>query len=127
MSLELRIDDEGRMVDEQPLDAALLGLVEQRPDFADVQMAGGEHAVILGDLIEDRLEFVLELAGVGDHGEAGRAQHLAFGRQDDVSVAVAQVISRAEGRHPDDACAELDAVLDSVRVEAADRVIERHA
>ena len=69
----------------------------------------------------------LELARVGDHGEAGRAQHRTLGRQDDVAVAVAQVIGGAEGRHPDDARAKLDAVLDRVRIKATDGVVERHA
>ena len=91
-----------------------------------MQMPARQHAVVLGDLVEDLLELFLELAPVGDHGEPGRAQHRTLGRQDGVAVALAQVIGGAEGRHPDHSRPKLEAMLDRVRIKAAGGVVERH-
>src|SRR3546814_7679857 len=44
-----------------------------------------------------------------------------------VAPVLLDMVGRREGRHPDDAATQLDAVIHRVPVDAAHRIVERHA
>ncbi len=115
------------MIDQQPRDATLFGLGEQRPYFADVEMSGREHRVIGGDLVEDLLDLVLERAALIDDSEHRRRQHRILGRQELPAVRMADMVRRREGRHPHQPCAELETMFDGIGIEPAGGVVERYA
>src|SRR5512138_2680961 len=55
-------DDEGRVIDEQPLHATLLRFFEHRENFRDVAVAAGKNDIVLRDEVEDLFNVVPDLA-----------------------------------------------------------------
>ncbi len=118
-------DQKGGVVDQQAGDPPRLRLDEQRPDLADVQMTGREDRVIFRDQVEDRQHLLLEPSAIVDDGEHRRLKHLLLCRQELLAMRMADMVRRREGRHPDEARTELEAMLDCIGIEAAGRVVAR--
>ena len=121
--------DIGRVVEQQPLDAARLGLLVEGQQFADMVVPAGDHGVGGGDEIEDRLDLVGNLAVGAEQRERRRSQRLLrrdreFGVELRVGLVVVEMVVGMRRRHPDDAGALLQRIVDGRGVDAAERIVE---
>ncbi|MNV55363.1 hypothetical protein D3C71_1475930 [compost metagenome] len=126
------IDHVGRMIDQQSFDAAFAGFFKQRPDLLDVEVAGRQHHIFCGNQVEDRFDFFLQAAIVIEDGQRDRLQHALGGLWKFfgellVLMVMGDVVGGRKCWHPDQLRTQLQAVLDRMHVESADRVVQRHA
>src|ERR1700674_2929817 len=117
------------MGQDHSLDAALLGLLEDKPGLTDMEVAAGQSQIIPRNDIEHLLHLVPYLfVRVQDKDRRRRTDLLRRSRMNPARrLLPSQVVLRSERRHEHDLAAHGGGVFYGIGIKAADDVIKDYA